>query len=320
MPTITGTPPVPGIPFLFARGEDAAHDNQWLCTFNLSSALGFSNGSNTFQNIVALNPVDLRNRYQVIYIAPAISAADYGYLQQMVQTGGVIEQFVSLGGVAVINAAGSTGDQGNIAPGGVSFLSSPQHDDENIDSPDHAYVTGLGYGGSMLSLSDFSAWNLTDLGLLTNLPSGATVVLSNADGPSWVEYQYGSGRVIVTTLTYCAASDPSQLTLSQFNATANLLEYSRFYSGSALTPGATVTPTGSPTPTRTPRPSNTPTPTFTPFNRLTPTATVTPTPLPVGLPDIIGTIFQEVDAADADVNQDGVVTAADLPALINLLQ
>jgi hypothetical protein len=275
--------------------------------------------------------VTLRNLYQVIYIAPGLSAADYASLQRMVAPGGLIEQFVSLGGVAMINVAGTLGDQANIAPGGVGFSNASQHDAEDILAPDHAYVTGLGFGGQMLGVDDFSNWGPTDLGTLTNLPSDATVVLAKGNLPTWAEYQYGSGRVIVTTLRYCwdpapdPAHDPRQfLSPSQWAAAANLLRYGRFFSGSAMTPAPTVTATGSPTPTRTRKPSATPTATLvqatpTPTPPATPTFTPLPTPSVV-LIDVIGAIFEETDVLGADVNGDLAVTAADVPALIKLSQ
>ncbi|MFI5364505.1 MAG: dockerin type I domain-containing protein, partial [Candidatus Binatia bacterium] len=156
-------------------------------------------------------------------------------------------------------------------------------------------------------------------GTLTNLPNNATVVLANSDGPSWAEYPYGSGRVIVTTLTYCTSGEPD----SQAAAALNLLSYSTFFSGSAMTPAPTVTQTGTPTPTRT----------------RAPTRTVTATPPPSPTPPILrgdangdGVVdFNDLEALieaifgestplpGADVNADGEVTPADIPALLGLL-
>jgi hypothetical protein len=286
--------------------------------FNLSQTLGLSNGSKPFQTLASSDPVELRNQYQVVYIPPGLGATNYAWLQQLVLPGRFIEQFVSLGGVAVINAGGLVGDQLNIAPGGVGFSAVAQHDYEDISAPDHLYLAGIPFGGNVLGPKDFSSWGPTDLGVLTNLPDDATIVLNNSDGPSWAEYQYGAGRVIVTTLTYCWDTEPN----SQMAAASNLLLYSRFYSGFATTPAPTVTATGSPTPTRSRRPTNTATPTLTPIPgtpTLTATPTVTPTP-PPALVDVIGAIFQEIDSSDADLNSDGDVTAADVTALIELLQ
>lgn len=311
------------------RGEDQLTDNQWQCVFTLSTNMGFSNGSTTFYNLIhnpaVNNPVVLRNLYQVIYIAPGIGAADYGYLQQMVAPGGVVEQFVNLGGVAVINVAATLGDQPYVAPSvdplnPVSFSRQTQHESEIVVSPEHPYITGQGFGGKVLGTVDFAAWAPSDLGTLNNLPPNASVVLSNTDGISWAEYQYGAGRVIVTTLTYCWDGKPN----SQLEAARSLLLYSRFFSGSAFTPAPTVTPSGSPTPTAPPRPSRTPTSTFTPSPTRTPTATVaipTPTPTPpIAFVDLIAAIFGDSNPFVADLNRDEDVTAADVPALVQLLQ
>jgi hypothetical protein len=47
---------------------------------------------------------------------------------------------------------------------------------------------------------------------------------------------------------------------------------------------------------------------------------LTPLPTPsVVLADLIGAIFDEIDPSGADVNNDGAVTAADVPALIGRL-
>jgi hypothetical protein len=332
-PTTTGTPPTPlptfapAFQFLFARGDNQAQER---CTLSLSANLpGFLNGSDSFQGVADSDPVFLRGLYQTIYVAPGLSNSDYALLQQMVSQGGVIEQFVFLGGVAVINVAGTPGNAGsqNVAPlpceaggggcGGVNFLGPTQHNSEQFVTAQHDYLTGIGYGGEALGTANFSAWQPTDLGTLTNLPNNATVVLANGDGPSWAEYPYGSGRVIVTTLTYCTSSEPN----SQLVATLNLLRYSTFFSGSAFTPGPTVTQTGTPTPTRTRVPTH--------------TATPTPSPSPISRGDANGD--GHVDSADldalieaifgeftplppgADVNGDGDVTPADIPALLLLL-
>ena len=306
--------------FLFARGELTTQDNQWECSRTLASDLGFSSGTEFFQVLADGNPVVLRNKYQVVYIAPGVSSSDYAYLQRMVTQGGLIDQFVSLGGVAVINVAGLPADQGQVAPAGVTLATTTTHDSEDITAPDHPYLTGLGFGGKSLTTGDFDNWGPnqpTDLGTLdlTNLTATPTTVLGHGeDQPTWLEYRHGDGKVIVTTLSYCWAADPSVLTSSQRAATANLLRYSTFFSGSAFTPAPTVTVTGSPTPTRTrtvaPTRTTTPTP-------IIPTPTATPVPT---LADVIAAIFGDTTPVGADINSDGSVTAADVPALIQLPQ
>jgi hypothetical protein len=104
---------------------------------------------------------------------------------------------------------------------------------------------------------------------LLNTPSGK---------PAMIEYPYGAGRVIVSSLTFCTPSE----TNSQGDALDNLLKYARFYFGTAQTPAPTVTSTSTPTPTitgqATPTATRTRTPLRTPTSPDTPTGTETPTP------------------------------------------
>ena len=333
-PTVTATPtqptptrtPLPAIPFLFAQGS-----NQYLCAFNLAfnPPLMLAGGTETFIRLKDEDPAHLRSLYQVVYVAPDLADADYTLLQQMVAPGGLIEQFVSLGGVAVINVAGSLGDQPNIAPEGVGFSSAAQHLSEQIFTPFHPYITGAGFGGEALGTDDFANWQPTDYGPLTSLPVSASVLLANNDGASLAEYQHGDGRVIVSTLAYCWDGKPA----SQEAAARNLLRYSHFYTGSALTPGPTVTPTGTATPTRTPTPTRTVTPTVP--RSATPTPSPSPNPTPEillgdvngdgivdgnDLPSLIEALYLDTPPLEADVNADGAVNAADIPALEALIE
>ncbi len=303
---------------MFAQG-----DNQVDCIFDLSANLRFSAATRSFQTLTTADPQQLRRQFQVIYVAPDMGVADYGLLRQLVAPQGAIAQFVALGGVAVINLAGTQGDQTAVAPDGVGFSNQTQHNSEDILASNHPYITGLGFGGEALTADDFAGWQPTDFGTLDNLPPARTVVLDNGDGPSWVEYQHGAGRVIVTTLTFCWIGKPH----SDTAGARNLLRYSRFYTGSALTPGPTVTQTSPPTFTLTRTPTRTPSRTATPINTRTPTPSLTPvraaTPSPTPEPSpgddlaaVIEAIFGEPSLPETDVNNDGTVTAADLPALL----
>jgi hypothetical protein len=243
--------PSPGIPFLFAAsGSQPA--NQWACALNLAASPGFGSAVKTFQAISESDPGQLRSTYQVIYVAPGLNSEDYGFLQQMVAENGTIERFVSFGGVAVIDVAGTHGDQPGIAPDDVGFSAATAHDSETIAAAPHPYITGKGFGGAILGAADFESWQHTDLGTLTDWPQDATIVLQNSDGPSWIEYQHGPGRVIVTTLTYCWDTEPN----SKLAAASNLLLLSHFYSGLGTTP--TPTPTTTPTPAPTGAPCSSP--------------------------------------------------------------
>ena len=317
----TETPtPAPAIPVLFVTGS-----NQYACAFELAQTIGIAGGTESFARLAERSAESLRGLYQAIYVAPDLGADDYARLRAMVATGGTIERFVALGGVAVLNVGGTLGDQAAVAPDGVGFSGLSQHESEEVAAPLHPYVTGVGYAGETLDSASFAGWLPTDYGVLSGLPDGATTVLANATGPSWVEYVHGAGRVIATSVGYCWQGRPA----SQQAAARNLLRYAPFYRGSALTPAPTVTPTGTPTATRTLRPTRTPTPA--PSRSVTPTRTPTPGTLrgdldgdghitDTDLTLLLHALFGAETSAAADVNADGRVTAADVPALIAQLR
>jgi len=288
--------------------------------------LGFSSFSPLMSALATTeDPILRHSQFLVVYVAPGLSGADYGLLRLASQPGGFIDRFVALGGVAVINVAGNSPEQPDIAPRGVGFEGIALHNQETITAAGHPYLTGAGYGGVPLRAASFSSWGPTDRGRLTNVPADGVVVLRNIDGPSWVEYPYGAGRVIVTTLTYCSGGRPE----TQGAALGNLLRFSRFFQGGALTPAPTVTATATPTPTSTGQPSPTQTATRTPA----PPATATPSPTPIpgdvngdgqvsaaDLQGLIAAIFDPLTRAPADVNGNGHVRAADIPALLRHLE
>lgn len=315
-PSITGTRPTstptspPRIPYVFGAGS-----NEWTCAFDLALSIGIFGGTDNLATLATRDPVEWRNRYRAVYIAPNMSSADYATVRNMVAPGGFLERFVSLGGAAVIQAAGTSGSQLDIAPGGVDFTSNPTHNSQLIQLNEHPYFSGEGYGGRRLSTQDFSNWLPTDWGTLSELPANATVLLRNIDGPSLAEYPYGDGKVIVSTLSYCWPGRPG----SNGPPATNLLRYAIFFSGSAQTPAPTVTST--------PTPTATPSLTATATGARSPTASPTATP---GLGDLngdgavddadlrslIAAIYGDPPAARTDINFDGGVTAADIPALI----
>jgi hypothetical protein len=304
---------MPQIPFLFAQGS-----NQWECAFNLALNLLLSGSTRPFSILAGSNPAQERELYQVVYVAPDMSATDYDQLRSMVGPGGFIDEFVRSGGVAVINLAGTLGEQLDVAPGGVGFSGPQTHDSEMILAPAHPYFTGLGFGGEMLDAANFNDWQPTDLGTLTGLPEDALILLANANGPALAEYRHGDGRVIVSSLRFCWSNEM----LPAF-AARNLLRYSRFFSNSALTPAPTVTPTA----------TFTITPTRTASASPTPSRTRSPTPFilrgdangdervdAADVPALAAAIFEAESALPgADVNGDGAVTVADLTALVQLL-
>jgi hypothetical protein len=118
----------------------------------------------------------------------------------------VLDEFVNDGGYLWINLSGPA-CLPNSVPGGAGFAGylceSPSHDTETIVAPNHEYFTGA-YDTSahVLTASDMNNWNSSDSGHVVGAPSNATILLTNVDGPSLVEYSYGKGWVVVSTLTY----------------------------------------------------------------------------------------------------------------------
>ena len=151
--------------------------------------------------------------------------------------------------------------------------------------------------------------DLRDEGVLVEFPDDATVLLTNADGVSLIEYEHGQGRVIVSSLTFCTP----RLFNSQGEALDNLLKFGRFFNGLAQTPGLTFTPTATPTATAT---GGTPTRTVTRTRTETPTATETPLPptptateLPTGSATETAT---PVGLCGGDCNSDHQVTVNEI--------
>jgi hypothetical protein len=284
-PTATPTGPTPTPTETFPPRSDyinamgAAGANQWQCPPSraaedpLLSPYAISFFAISLEDLRFNESAEQRHlQFLSTYVGPGLSAEDYAFLQGLSATGGFIERFVSLGGLAVINVAGEPQSaQANLAPRGVGFQPSGPHTFQTLLLPTHPYLTGQGFGGETLGIPAFNNWGPTDRGHLTNVPPGASVVLRNSDGPSWIEYNHGAGRVIVTTLTYCTDGQP----LSQGAALRNLLKYGRFFSGGAQTPAPTVTPTPSPSATSTGQASPTPTRTPTRSQNATPTTTAT---------------------------------------------
>lgn len=215
----------------------------FLLSFNAGAAtfLMSSDGVSSYNNGRAMqlgHDVDVQSSYNIALSSPGSLSlfdvvwinplpSDYAQIVGSVADGGSLEQYVYNGGTLVLNVARRS-SLGNIAPGGVDYVFST-HNANVISAPDHDYITGNGFGGASLGVSDFNGWWYTDHGYLTNLVSGSDVVLSNADGASFVQYTWGSGTVIVDTLTYGWGTAGARLAPLD-----NLINYSAFVQASAV--------------------------------------------------------------------------------------
>ena len=143
------------------------------------------------------DPARLLSQFLTVYVPPGLSEDDYTTLNKLAAPNGFIEQFVALGGVAVINVApdpaatATTETRTGIAPGFVGYQPPLTSMSETIAVASHPFITGEGFGGHTLSSSSFASWQPTDRGFLTDfqgLPSA--VLLRNARGPSMIEYNW----------------------------------------------------------------------------------------------------------------------------------
>ncbi|MGD2145540.1 MAG: DUF11 domain-containing protein [Anaerolineae bacterium] len=174
-------------------------------------------------------------QYRVVYLEP--DWWDYADLNL-----GNLTAYVEAGGTAVINIAGNIGSALDIDPAGTDYYRTSTHNSETILWPDHPYISGEPYGGTPLVTSDFNWWGSTDHGWLTDYPPDSQLVLRTSEGPTWLEYGYGSGRVIVTTLTYGWGSQGARGAPME-----NLIEYALAVSGIRWldeTPAAGTVPAG----------------------------------------------------------------------------
>jgi hypothetical protein len=161
----------------------------------------------TLAQINAMTQAQL-SAYDTVFVSPDLSLMGYGALRSAVADGGSLQMYVATGGTLVVNVAGRVGSQHDIAPGGVDYVGGTHNNGASFVSAAHPLLTGAGYNGHSLNPSDFSMWLHTDHGYID--PSSLTMergvaapieITENTFGPSVVEYAYGDGRVVLTTLT-----------------------------------------------------------------------------------------------------------------------
>ena len=183
----------------------------------------FSSYSNNIysENDLCRLPLEHINKYRVFYREWSRSNINYDdYFFNLPK----VFDFIKSGGVAVLHISGNCGDQDNICLPGIQYRES-YNNHEFFNDVQHPYISGNRYGGNKLIPENFSNWNFTDHGYLSNVPSFATIVLKNIDGPSLIEFNFGKGVVILTTITFGCCTPKS---FDPGEPLTNLLKYAQY--------------------------------------------------------------------------------------------
>ena len=144
---------------------------------------------------------ELLMNYSIIFIANDQSSLTYERLKSFNET---IESFARAGGVVIYGASDSGWGGGNInysLPGGV--IKGNYYSNRNyITNKTHNVVTGILTDAKALT-DELLYGTYCSHSYFTNLPEGAVVILSDANGrPTLVEYPLGDGYVIASGLTW----------------------------------------------------------------------------------------------------------------------
>jgi hypothetical protein len=106
--------------------------------------------------------------------------------------------------------------------------------DNSIISQSHPIITGQfgGTDGGQIvddsCLQDLDCWQYASHGYFTNLPAGTTIILSESNGPVFIEYRYGDGLVIATTTSIEWRYDYFQQDFQNLKLLANEIGYQAF--------------------------------------------------------------------------------------------
>ena len=166
--------------------------------------LGLDFDTISLSGLSASNGATLAASYSTLYLAPG--STNYSTYSSLSANGGVLDSYVSQGGVAILNVGATTsGTFANVLPGRVDYGGSRQNTGFTVDLS-HPFISGIGFGGTALTANDdfngANGWNSTSHGFLTDLPAGATVIVDHAVGAQMIEYAHGDGLVIGSGLTF----------------------------------------------------------------------------------------------------------------------
>ncbi|HYY90497.1 MAG TPA: hypothetical protein VE955_00750 [Candidatus Dormibacteraeota bacterium] len=189
------------------------------------------------------------NQFREIIIPSAQNQPFYDNLFPNGSFSSEISSWVAHGGVLSANLAdcASAPDAGggwsfsacSTAASSYTFVGGVGHvgdfsDDNNIVTSSSPVVTGQ-YGGNDAGqivdngcLQDLDCWASSSHAYFTDLPDGTTVILSEQNGPVFIEYGYGDGLVIATTTSIEWRYDYFQQNFQNPKLLANEIGYQNF--------------------------------------------------------------------------------------------
>ena len=172
--------------------------NPWCCAGN-QGALEELGISYNLINSSSLSGVDLSQYKFVIYASDQYSST-YNRIADNLDK---ISAYVKNGGQLIAHACDGGWNGGywsnSILPGEVAHgQASPAS--IHIEVPNHCVVTGL-------DDAYFFGWSASSHGYFTNLVPDTQIIMTCSNGPTYIEYSYGQGRVMATMQTiewgYC---------------------------------------------------------------------------------------------------------------------
>jgi hypothetical protein len=157
-------------------------------------------------------------------------------LSNWVRHGGVLSANLAdcaAGGSWSYTACGSDSSSSYTFLGGVTHVVSFSNDN-NITTQSHPIITGQ-YGrsnggqiGDDSCLQDLDCWQYASHGYFTNLPADTKIILTESNGPVFIEYRFGDGLVIATTTSIEWRYDYFQQNYQNLKLLANEIGYQDF--------------------------------------------------------------------------------------------
>ena len=156
-----------------------------------------------------------------------------------------ISNWVKHGGVLSANLADCAGGSWSFtqcssdSSFSYAFLGGVRHvvsfsEDDSIAIQSHPIITGQfggTHGGQIVDnscLQDLDCWQHSSHGYFTNLPAGTIILLTDSNGPVFIEYRHGDGLVIATTTSIEWRYDYFQPDFQNLKLLANEIGYQDF--------------------------------------------------------------------------------------------